>query len=268
MTSTAPPANDVVSAGSPDRFGFSWDTYSELLPEHEEQFRLWTTPLQRKDWLGKTFLDAGCGMGRNSYWPLRDGAARCVAIDMDERTLGRARHTLAPFANAEVRRQSIYEVEEENVFDIAFSIGVIHHLADPPAAVARLARAVRPGGEVLVWLYGREGNGWIVWLFNPVRKFVFSRMPLSMAHACSLGLTSILWLVLRPNIGLSPYLRQIRGFRFRHLRAIVFDHMLPHIALYYRRAEAIALLEAAGLTDVRASWTNRMSWTVSGKKPL
>lgn len=268
MTSTAPAANAVVSAGSPDRFGFSWDTYSELLPEHEKQFRLWTTPLQRSDWQGKSFLDAGCGMGRNSYWPLSDGAARCVAIDMDERTLARARHTLSPFPHAEVRRQSIYEIEEENAFDIAFSIGVIHHLADPLAAVARLVRAVRPGGEVLVWLYGREGNGWIVWLFNPFRKLVFSRAPLPVTHACSWGLAAILWLALRPNIGLSPYLRQIRSFSFRHLRAIVFDHMIPRIALYYRRAEAIALLEAAGLTEVRANWTNKMSWTVIGKKPL
>jgi len=268
MTSTAPAASAVVAAGSPDRFGFSWDTYSELLPEHEEQFRLWTAPLQSEDWRGKTFLDAGCGMGRNSYWPLRDGAARCVAIDMDERTLRRAQETLAPFPNAEVRRQSIYDVEEESVFDIAFSIGVIHHLAKPSAAVARLARSVRPGGEVLIWLYGREGNAWIVYLFNPLRRIVFSKLPLSMVHYCSFGLTVILWIALRPNIGLSRYLRQIRGFSFRHLRAIVFDHMIPRIALYYRRAEAVALLEAAGLTEVRANWTNNMSWTVRGKRPL
>lgn len=268
MTATTHDAEAVVSAGSPDRFGFSWETYSELLPEHEEQFRCWTAPLGPEDWRGKTFLDAGCGMGRNSFWPLRDGASQCVAIDMDERTLSRARGTLAPFTNAEVRRQSIYEIEEENVFDIAFSIGVVHHLADPAGAVARLARAVRPGGEVLLWLYGREGNGWIVWLFNPFRKAIFSRTPLPVVHACSWWLTAALWLALRPNFGLSPYLRQIRGFSFRHLRAIVFDHMIPRIALYYRRAEAIGLLEEAGLTDIRATWTNKMSWTVIGRKPF
>ncbi len=260
-------AADTVAAGSPDRFGYSWDTYAALLPAHEDQFRRWTAPLQAADWRGVTFLDAGCGMGRNSVWPLRDGAANCVAIDMDDRTLAAARQTLAAFPNAEIRRQSIYDIPEVEKFDIAFSIGVVHHLADPAAAVARMARAVRPGGRVLLWLYGREGNGWIIWGFNPLRKRLFSRLPLPAVHACSWPLTAILWMALRPNIRLSPYLRQIRGFSFDHLRAIVFDHMIPRIALYYTRAEAIALLQSAGLTDITATWTNKMSWTVIGTKP-
>jgi len=25
--------------GSPDRFGYEWGAYAEILPEHEEQFR-------------------------------------------------------------------------------------------------------------------------------------------------------------------------------------------------------------------------------------
>ncbi len=267
MTQTMVGAEEIAVAGSPERFGYSWGTYAELLPVHEEQFRRWTAPLQPEDWRGVKFLDAGCGMGRNSYWPLRDGAAQAVAIDLDDRTLASARQTLAPFANVEIRKQSIYDIPEENAFDIAFSIGVVHHLAEPERAVARLARTVKPGGTVIVWLYGREGNGWIVHFFNPLRLRLLSRMPLPMVHGLSWWLTAALWLALRPNLSTSPYLRQIRGFSFRHLRAIVFDHMIPRIALYYRREEALALLAQAGLTDVQAYWTNRMSWTVHGRKP-
>ena len=257
-----------IAAGSPERFGFSWDTYTELRPEHEEQFRLWTAPLRPDDWFGKTFLDAGCGMGRNSYWPMRYGAARGVAIDVDQRTLSRARQTLAEFPNAEVKYMSIYDIPERDVFDIVFSIGVVHHLADPDAAVASLIRAARPGGVVLVWLYGRENNGWIIWLFNPVRRLLFSRMPLSLVHYLSLPLTAILWVALRGGISRRPYLRLIRGFGFRHLRAIVFDHMIPRIVRYYDRSGAIDLFARAGLMDIHATWTNEMSWTVVGRKPL
>ena len=45
--------------GSPDRFGYEWDVYAEILPEHEEQFRRWTVPLEPQDWQGKDFLDVG-----------------------------------------------------------------------------------------------------------------------------------------------------------------------------------------------------------------
>jgi SAM-dependent methyltransferase len=256
-----------IEGGSPERFGFSWDTYAELLGAHEEQFLRWTAPLKPADWQQKSFLDAGCGMGRNSVWPLRYGAAHGVSIDVDERTLARARQTLAPFPNAQVRQTSIYEIPDHSRFDIVFSIGVVHHLTDPDRAVARMAQAAKPGGLVLVWLYGRENNGWIVWLFNPFRQLLFSRLPLSWVHALSAPLTALLWIALRAGAARTPYLQLIRGFSLRHLRAIVFDHMIPRVARYYRRVDAIALLERAGLQHVEAVWTNKMSWTVTGRKP-
>jgi SAM-dependent methyltransferase len=266
-TISPPPASPDIASGSPERFGFSWDRYAELRPEHEEQFRKWTAPLGPEVWRGKTFLDAGCGIGRNSYWPLRYGAARGCAIDVDDRTLSRARHVLADFSNIEVRRTSIYEIPERDAFDIVFSIGVVHHLAHPDAAMANLVAAANPGGIVLVWLYGRENNGWIIWIFNPLRRLLFSRMPLSIVHKLSLPLTAMLWVILRCGISRTSYMRLIRGFSFRHLRAIVFDHMIPRIARYYDRKSAIDLLTRAGLSDVQAQWTNEMSWTVVGRKP-
>jgi SAM-dependent methyltransferase len=76
--------------GSPERFGYEWEAYAEILPEHEEQFRRWTAALSPADWLGKDFLDVGCGMGRNSFWPMKYGAASGVAVDIDERSLASA----------------------------------------------------------------------------------------------------------------------------------------------------------------------------------
>jgi SAM-dependent methyltransferase len=257
--------SDLVK-GSPDRFGYSWDHYADLLPEHEEQFLRWTA-LDKSDWSGARFVDAGCGIGRNSYWPMSYGASGGLAVDVDDRTLGRARQNLARFPNLEVRKQSIYEIAETDAFDIAFSIGVIHHLSDPEAAVARLTRAVKPGGRVLVWLYGRENNGWIVYLFNPLRRALFSRLPLRLVHALAWPLTALLWCALRLGLSPSAYYRLIRSFSFEHLRAIVFDHMIPRIALYYTRAEAEALLARAGLTDIRCAWVNENSWSVVGRKP-
>src|SRR5262249_28483911 len=133
-------AAERVAKGSPERFGYSWDRYADLLPEHEEQFLRWTA-LDRSFWPGRRFLDAGCGIGRNSHWPMTYGASGGLAIDVDDRTLGRAAANLAPFTNVEVRKQSIYDIPESEQFDIAFSIGVVHHLSDPDAAVASMTRA-------------------------------------------------------------------------------------------------------------------------------
>jgi SAM-dependent methyltransferase len=254
--------------GSPERFGHSWNIFSEILPVHEEQFLRWTSGMEKDDWSGKRFLDVGCGIGRNSYWPLTYGAESCLSIDIDDRTLAAARENLSGYENAVVENRSAYEINEDGSFDVAFSIGVIHHLDDQPAAVKQMSMAVRPGGTVLVWLYGYENNEWLLKFFDPVRRFLFSKMPLSFVYALSWPATAMLWLVLKLGIGRTEYMRLIRTFSFRHLRAIVYDHMIPKIAKYYREEEAIELLRGAGLTNVRAHWVNEMSWTVIGEKPL
>jgi len=145
--STAPIS---TNRGSPERFGYSWNHYSGILPEHEEQFRRWSAPLEPSDWAGKRILDGGCGIGRNTYWPMTYGAASALAIDVDQRTLRQARQNLSVFPTAEVRYQSLYEIPQKEEFDIAFSIGVVHHLEFPDRAVTSLAAAVKPGGKVLV----------------------------------------------------------------------------------------------------------------------
>src|SRR5262249_61229773 len=42
--------------------------------------------------------------------------------------------------------------------DYVFSIGVLHHIPDPAPVVRAAYAALRPGGRIAVWLYGREGN--------------------------------------------------------------------------------------------------------------
>ena len=97
---------------------------------------------------GMRILDAGCGMGRNSFWPMRYGASKGTAIDVDPRSLDSARKTLAAYPNVTVREQSVYDLEPSATFDIAFSIGVIHHLQEPLRAVKAMMGAVKPGLRV------------------------------------------------------------------------------------------------------------------------
>src|SRR5215211_5172846 len=178
--------NASIEPGSPDRFGYEWSHYSEMRPEYEEQFRRWTAHLSTADWRGKTFLDVGCGMGRNSYWPLTYGAEGGVAIDVDQNSLAAARRTLSTFPNASVGEMSAYEIGYEERFDIAFSIGVIHHLEHPGLALRQMARSVKPGGAVLIWVYGHENNEWLVKVLDPLRRTLFSRLPIRVVHHLSL----------------------------------------------------------------------------------
>ncbi len=253
-------------SGSPDRFGYEWGAYSELLPEYEQQFRRWTPRIAQTDWIGKTFLDVGCGMGRNSYWPMRYGAAGGVAVDLDSRSLAAAKRTLDGYPTMEVACVSAYDLPYTNRFDIVISIGVIHHLEHPGLALTRMVRAARAGGQVAIWVYGAENNRWLTSSLNPFRKALFSRLPMSVVHHLSLYPAALLWLALQLRIWPVAYFRQIAGFGFAHLRSIVFDQMLPRIAHYWTRAEVEALMQSAGLQRIQLDWVNEMSWAAIGTK--
>lgn len=258
----------AVDTGSPSRFGYEWNVYAEMRPEYEEQFRRWTVHLSPEDWRGKTFLDVGCGMGRNSFWPMRYGAAGGMAIDVDPRSLVSARRTLADFPSAEVCERSAYEIAEEDRFDIVFSIGVIHHLAAPAKALAGMVKAAKPGGQVMIWVYGLENNRWIVYGLTPLRKLLFSRLPIGFVHHLSLYPAVLLWLALRLGLNSIEYFRLLRRLSLRHLRSIVFDQMLPKIANYWPRDTVEAMMREAGLADVKVAWVNEMSWSAIGTKPV
>lgn len=256
-----------IKQGSPERFGHSWKIFNEILPIHEEQFKRWSEGVSRNDWKDKHILDVGCGIGRNCYWAMRYGAKSALCIDVDERTLLAAEKNLSNYPAAKIQYKSIYELDLIDEFDICFSIGVIHHLENPQLALKKILDATKPGGRAFIWIYGYENNEWVVKYFNPLRKFLFSRLPLPLVYALSLPLTTLLWMILRLGLGKIEYFKLLRQFSFRHIRAIVYDQMLPKIAHYYTKQQAKNLLNDAGFKDVEIHWVNQMSWAVIGDKP-
>ena len=254
--------------GSPDRFGYEWGAYAEILSEYEEQFCRWTVHVTPCDWRGKSFLDVGCGMGRNSYWAMTYGASGGCAVDLDERSLANARRNLARFPAVEVVRSSAYDLPFADRFDIVFAIGVIHHLEHPGRALRRMVRAVKPGGRVLIWVYGHNGNRWLVAFLDPLRRALLSRLPVAFVHHLSLYPAAALWLALRIGLRPNEYFKLQTRFGFPHLRSIVFDQMMPRIAHYWPQERVAELMTEGGLEDVRIRTVNQMSWSAIGTRPL
>lgn len=253
--------------GSTERFGYEWSRYDYLLDQYEKQFLGWIHPLERSWFKDKIVLDAGCGMGRNSYWPLKYGARKVVAFDFDVRSVEAAQRTLKQFPNADVRYGDIEKFDCDERFDLVFSIGVIHHLAHPAEALRNLARLLKPGGTLLIWVYGYEGNEWIVRYIDPLRIHVTSKLPVRMTHALAYFFSVPLYLFLHVFPQRRPYLKLLKSFRFDHVHSIVFDQLLPRIANYWRRDEVEALLRTVpGMRDISIHAANGMSWTATAVK--
>lgn len=246
-------------------FAYEWAEYPQIIPQYESLFRRWTAPLPPALYVGARVLDAGCGTGRNSYWVLKYGAGHVVAFDFDPRIVRIARKNLADDRRAEVRQLSVYDLAAESEFDITLCIGVVHHLERPLEAVANLVRATRSGGTILLWVYAREGHTFLKLLLNAVRR-VTCRLPPALLDFLLRPFSFLAFVALKSGLGKHPYLENFRGSPFWHVHSVIFDQLLPRVANYWRRSEALGLFEGLAVEDVRIEFVNRGSWTIWARK--
>ena len=108
---------------------------------------------------GEDVLDVGCGTGESTREAaLASGHGRVLGVDVSEVAIARARELgEAAFEVADAQTHPFPPA----AFDVVLSRFGAMFFADPPAAFANLARALRPGGRLvlLVW-QERARNDW------------------------------------------------------------------------------------------------------------
>ena len=150
---------------------------------------------------------------------------------------------------------------------------MLHHLEDPERGFRAVVDTVRPGGLVFAWVYGRENNGWIIYVVDPLRKHVFRHLPhglLKWAISLPLALVLMPFVKLAERVERMPYRDYLlwlgkRDATFVH--GVVFDHLAAPTSHYIRREEFERWFRDAGLVDVQISWRNRNSWRGLGRVP-
>lgn len=256
-------------------FGYEWNKYSELADRYRQQFLDWLRPVDADFFRGKAVLEGGCGKGRHSALAAEFGAKDVVSLDLGnavEAAFANTRH----LANVHIVQADLNQPPVKVAFDYAFSVGVLHHLPDPERGFRALVSRVRPGGHISAWVYGREGNGWIVYGVTPVREHITSRLPHGVLDALSGLLTVPLFAATRMVYGplkgkglpYGEYLSYIAPFPFREQRSIVFDHLVTPIAYYIRRDEFAGWFARAGLQEVSIEHHNGNSWRGFARVPM
>jgi SAM-dependent methyltransferase len=254
------------------RFGAEWKLFDHMATYQEQWLAAWLTPVGAHDFAGKTVFEGGCGKGRHSVVAAGWGVKQIVSLDLGDAIEVAFQHTRhLPNVHA-IQGDLLEPPVRRGAFDLAFSVGVLHHLPAPRTGFDVLRGLVRPGGKLAIWVYGLESNEWITRWVTPVRERVTARMPPKLLYWLSLPPSAALAAVARlyastPLGDVLPYrdyIRRLAPLPLREVHSIVFDQLVTPIAYYLPEDEVRRWFDVAGLSDVTIAWHNRNSWRGSG----
>lgn len=262
-------------------FAYEWTNFKEFDPASEKgAFLDWIKPLQESFFKDKLVLDAGCGMGRHSYLASTFGARDVVSVDLSDSVYAAMENT-KKFDNVHIIKADLRKLPfGEGLFDYIFSIGVLHHLGSPEKGFEALAKVLKVGGTISVWVYGLEGNRPILYIVDPIRRLITKRLPLGFSEKLAFGLALLLWPFLKglylqlagkkhfinKFLLYRDYLTWLSQWDLKKVTSIVFDHMSAPVAHYLSKETVSGWFPRGGWTDVRLSQRNGNSWRCSAIK--
>jgi SAM-dependent methyltransferase len=118
--------------------------------------RFWRRLGGEPDWYGKTVLDVGCGYGEMSLNIAEKGAAKVVAIDIDEKLIEMAKNNMLKHTGDKLDELVEFfccgctDIPKDYTFDTIVSRDTIEHMIHLEPAMHSLAKRLKPNGRFYI----------------------------------------------------------------------------------------------------------------------
>jgi len=241
-------------------YGLQWNKFRIIRSQEDRATFRSRTGLSPADLAGKFVLDAGCGMGRYLRTAAESSASLIVGLDLSQAVVA-ARELTALLPHVTIVRGDLLRPPfAPRAFDQIYSLGVLDHTPDPRAAFLELARLLKPGGRIAVWVYPRE-RAIVEWIMNTQRA-ISTRLPLGLLEfLCGLAvpigglkrkLMASRWRLIE-RLGVALHLATI-GVSMHPDREVrlcdTLDWYAPKYMSRHTFGEIAAWFRDAGLTDL------------------
>jgi len=268
---TATSGASNVDSATVEGFGQEWQSFDQSGVVPEELDAVFGQYFAVFPWAqlppAAVGADLGCGSGR---WAARVaprvGTLHC--IDASEQALAVARRNLADVPNCLFHLADVEAIGlPDDSLDFAYSLGVLHHVPQPGAALRACTRLLKPGAPLLVYLYYAFDNRprWYraLWRASDAVRRVLSRSPHRVKLAVTAAVAVAVYLPLARAARLAAALRlpfagnmplaYYAQRSFYTMRTDAYDRFGTRLEHRFTRAEIEQMMVAAGLRDVRFS---------------
>lgn len=259
-----------------ERFGYGWIAGGRPAPVtapieyhlHAMQAALGAPPFAGR------ILDAGCGEGIDLASVSLSAPVNAVGVELSNGGVAATAARIEGLPKARLVQGNVLSLPfADGVFDGAYSYGVVHHTIDPEGAVREIARVLKPGATMLLYVYedfSSRSIGWRMALsaINGCRGFVSGRSPANIRRFCAMIAPLVYATCTWPS----------RHFRFAHdfpypatqnptLKSLVpdlYDRFAAPIERRYSETGARRLAEQAGCRVHRSAFLR--GWAIWAEK--
>jgi SAM-dependent methyltransferase len=241
-------------------YGLQWNRYRIVRAEEDRVTFRNRTWFGGRDLADQVVLDAGCGMGRYVRIAAESSPRLIVGLDLSAAVIAANELTRA-WPNVAIVQGDLLRLPfAPGSFDRIYSIGVLDHTPDPRAAFLGLARLLKPGGRIAIWVYPRERP--IVETIMNLQRAVSTRLPLGVLEplcriAAPIGglkrrlMSSPRWLVQRMGVALHLATIGVSMHPDPEVRVCdTLDWYAPRYLSRHTLGEVTGWFAEAGLVDV------------------
>ena len=115
---------------------------------------------------GLKVLEVGVGLGAD-HQQFAEAGAELYGIDLTERAVEHTRRRLNAFSlQSNITMGDAENLDyKDNIFDIVYSWGVLHHSPNTPKAINEVWRVLKPGGVARIMIYHKWSMiGFMLWV--------------------------------------------------------------------------------------------------------
>lgn len=230
---------------------------------------------------GERGVDIGSGCGYDTYIMARNNpSVKIVSMDLSDGVY-RTKELTSRLGNVQTIKCSVLDTPmKDNVFDFAYSFGVLHHTANPQKGLLEIARILKKNSPVFLYFYEDHSENFakfcavklitklraitvriypriiyvLSWVFSPLVFILFS-------------LPSKILKKFRPTQNLANKIPFNFGTNLFSLRGDLYDRFSAPIEHRFKRHELYNLLNECGFRNITVTrLKDRSGWLAWGYK--
>lgn len=200
------------------------DQWQMFYDEELFLFKEWISPYTLENFRYKSVLDCGCGCGFHAKISARY-AKDVTAVDLNTIDM------LQFEKNITYIQEDMQTMDLKRKFDVIYCLGVVHHLDDPEKGVENMLKHLKKGGDIIIWVYSREGNWLMRYITEPLRKAFLKHADKKTIFDISRIITAFMYIpiytiyLLPRSLPYHAYFNNFRRLDFRRNLLNVFDKL-------------------------------------------